>query len=130
MTSPAPWASALAQVGQLTTRLARSGIHLEMLDIGGGFPAQYDRAEPVPPPTDYGDVIATARSLDPLASVADGVSRVAPSASPGARSPDPPRPPQPARQRAQRPFQLELELVLVAVHLDLNPKLVGHAETQ
>lgn len=44
--SPGAWRGALAVVGRLLARLRDDGVTLEMLDLGGGFPARY--AEPVP----------------------------------------------------------------------------------
>ena len=41
--------------GVLMEKLAVAGIRLEMLDIGGGFPARY--ADPVPDASDFGAVI-------------------------------------------------------------------------
>lgn len=45
-TSPMAWARALEQCGMVMRRLLRAGVRLEMLDIGGGFPARY--TTPVP----------------------------------------------------------------------------------
>jgi ornithine decarboxylase len=42
----ASWVQAIASMGRIMTQLRRDGITLEMLDIGGGFPAEYD--VPVP----------------------------------------------------------------------------------
>jgi ornithine decarboxylase len=39
--SPQAWRDAIATVGALMTELSAEGIHLGMLDIGGGFPARY-----------------------------------------------------------------------------------------
>ena len=39
--SPAAWRRAIGVSGELMTRLAGAGIELDMLDIGGGFPARY-----------------------------------------------------------------------------------------
>jgi ornithine decarboxylase len=58
MTAPQAWAPAIDEVGALLTRLAVAGIRLEMLDVGGGFPARY--AEPVPELSAYGKVIGAA----------------------------------------------------------------------
>ena len=44
--SPAAWRSAIALVGVLMTELSVDGIHLEMIDIGGGFPARYVTGAP------------------------------------------------------------------------------------
>jgi len=38
---PSAWASAIDAAGKLMDRLRHEGINLEMLDIGGGFPARY-----------------------------------------------------------------------------------------
>ena len=62
MTSPWAWADALDEVGVLMDKLTAAGIQLEMLDIGGGFPARY--AEPVPAAAAFGRVIRGA--LDQL----------------------------------------------------------------
>ena len=40
------WAKAINALGPAFTALERLGIELEILDIGGGFPARYDRAVP------------------------------------------------------------------------------------
>jgi ornithine decarboxylase len=46
-TEPRAWAAAIAQSGLLMRRLSTSGIHVSMLNIGGGFPARYsDEATP------------------------------------------------------------------------------------
>jgi ornithine decarboxylase len=42
----ASWVQAIASMGRIMTQLRRDGITLRMLDIGGGFPAEYD--VPVP----------------------------------------------------------------------------------
>jgi ornithine decarboxylase len=39
--SPSAWRQAISAVGRLLTRLADDGIELEMLNVGGGFPARY-----------------------------------------------------------------------------------------
>jgi ornithine decarboxylase len=55
MTSPWAWSDALDEVGVLMDKLTAAGIRLEMLDIGGGFPARY--VEPVPAMAAFGRVI-------------------------------------------------------------------------
>jgi ornithine decarboxylase len=45
-TTTSAWRQAIAAVGRLLTQLAGDGITLEMLNLGGGFPAEY--VEPVP----------------------------------------------------------------------------------
>ena len=39
--SPSTWRQAIAAVGRLLSRLADDGIELEMLNVGGGYPARY-----------------------------------------------------------------------------------------
>jgi ornithine decarboxylase len=56
--TPAAWRSALSAAGRMMSRLAADGIMLEMVDLGGGFPARY--VEPVPPIEQYGRVILAA----------------------------------------------------------------------
>lgn len=62
MLEPQAWGTAIDQVGALLTALDRSGVRLEMLDIGGGFPARY--SADVPPLAAYADEIG--RALDRL----------------------------------------------------------------
>ena len=38
---PSAWRQAIAAAGRLMTRLAKDGIRLQMLDLGGGLPARY-----------------------------------------------------------------------------------------
>jgi ornithine decarboxylase len=45
-TEPAAWARAITAAGALMRALEQDGIRLEMLDLGGGFPADY--GDPVP----------------------------------------------------------------------------------
>ncbi|MEU4242167.1 type III PLP-dependent enzyme [Actinoplanes sp. NPDC026619] len=44
--STGAWRSAIRQAGELMDRLRDEGIELEMLDLGGGFPATYVAGEP------------------------------------------------------------------------------------
>jgi ornithine decarboxylase len=53
---PAALLQPLRDVAEAMDRLLRAGVRLDMVDIGGGFPAAYD--EPVPPLTDFGRVAA------------------------------------------------------------------------
>ena len=48
MLSPAAWGVALRQVGAVLRELAADGIRLDLLDLGGGFPARYADVEPAP----------------------------------------------------------------------------------
>jgi ornithine decarboxylase len=63
MLDPAPWAAAVAQAGGVLRELAADGIRLEMLDLGGGFPARYD-VQP-PPLTAFGAVVRDALAALP-----------------------------------------------------------------
>jgi len=45
-TSTTAWVQAIASVGRLMRQLLRDGIQIEMLNIGGGFPARYGDAVP------------------------------------------------------------------------------------
>ena len=58
MLDPAPWERAIAQSCALMQRLAKQGLKLQMLDIGGGFPADY--ATPAPPIECFGQRIMAA----------------------------------------------------------------------
>ncbi len=58
MESPKPWELAIRQASELMIRLKQWGITLDMLDIGGGFPAYY--GEELPDIADYGAVITKA----------------------------------------------------------------------
>jgi ornithine decarboxylase len=57
-TSPSAWASAVRTCGALMGRLLADGITVEMLDLGGGFPAGY--GTPVPSIEEIGGVIGRA----------------------------------------------------------------------
>jgi ornithine decarboxylase len=48
MLTPGAWETALRQAGQVLRELAADGIRLDLLDLGGGFPARY--ADATPPP--------------------------------------------------------------------------------
>ncbi|WP_306216389.1 type III PLP-dependent enzyme [Actinoplanes sp. RD1] len=54
--SPTALDRPLRDVAAIMDRLLRAGIRLQMVDIGGGFPARYD--EPVPALTEFGQVAA------------------------------------------------------------------------
>lgn len=56
------WRQAIASMGRLMRQLHADGIEIEMLDIGGGFPARYD--DPVPSIVQIGTVVN--RALDEL----------------------------------------------------------------
>jgi ornithine decarboxylase len=59
---PSAWASAVDTAGKLMDRLRHEGIELEMLDMGGGFPARYTTG--VPSIDEIG--AATTEALDAL----------------------------------------------------------------
>jgi ornithine decarboxylase len=56
--APAAYARAIDRCGRVLRRLLRHGLVLELLDVGGGFPARY--VESVPPLEAYGAAIALA----------------------------------------------------------------------
>ena len=60
--STASWVQAIASMGRLMRQLLADGITIEMLDIGGGFPAAYDA--PVPSIDQIGRVVN--RALEEL----------------------------------------------------------------
>jgi ornithine decarboxylase len=57
MMSPQAWRDPLERVGEVMEKLAADNVFLEMVNLGGGFPASYTGTEP-PPLTEYGAVIA------------------------------------------------------------------------
>ena len=57
-TSPSAWRQAIAAIGRLLTKLDSDGLELEMLNLGGGFPARY--VEPVPSLEQIADMIRLA----------------------------------------------------------------------
>ena len=61
-TATSAWVQAIASVGRLMRQLPADGIRIEMLDIGGGFPARY--GDPVPSIEQIGSVVE--RALDEL----------------------------------------------------------------
>lgn len=63
MLDPAAWERAIAQSSAVMRHLARQGLKVSMLDIGGGFPAAY--ASPVRPIEEFGRRI--------MAALADGL---------------------------------------------------------
>ncbi|MEE8600385.1 type III PLP-dependent enzyme [Euzebya tangerina] len=60
--NPLAWAAAIGVTGDLMTDLAAEGIQIEMLDIGGGFPADY--GDGVPSIGDIGRMVTS--SIDEL----------------------------------------------------------------
>lgn len=59
---PTAWAKAIMALAPAMTKLRSLGVELELIDVGGGFPARYDR--PVPNVEDIG--AATLAALDRL----------------------------------------------------------------
>lgn len=57
-TDPHRWEASIAASSAVFAELADSGIELEMINIGGGFPARYQ--EEIPPISRYGEVIDAA----------------------------------------------------------------------
>lgn len=57
MMRPTAWKGPLDEVAVMMTTLDAYGVRLEIVDVGGGFPAPYDL--PPPPMVDYGSVIRT-----------------------------------------------------------------------
>ena len=57
-TSTSAWVQAIASVGRMMRQLKADGIRIEMLDIGGGFPARY--GDPVPSIEQLGQVVERA----------------------------------------------------------------------
>ncbi len=61
-TNPAAWTGAIAHAAWIFRACARRGLELELLNVGGGLPAQY-RA-PIAPLADYAEAIETALSVE------------------------------------------------------------------
>jgi ornithine decarboxylase len=57
-TDPGRWQGAIAEAAKVFRRCARAGHDLELLNVGGGFPAQY--LSPIPPIAAYAETIASA----------------------------------------------------------------------
>ncbi|MET0235139.1 MAG: type III PLP-dependent enzyme [Kibdelosporangium sp.] len=57
-TNPSRWDASIAAAAKVFTELASVGIELGMVNIGGGYPAQY--VDDVPPVSQYGDAIDSA----------------------------------------------------------------------
>jgi len=57
-TDPSRWEAAIVSAAEIFAKLRMSGIDLEMLNIGGGYPARY--AENISPISHYGEVIGAA----------------------------------------------------------------------
>jgi ornithine decarboxylase len=57
-TDPSRWEASIMSASEVFAELKLVGIELKMLNIGGGYPAQY--AESIPPISKYGEVIGAA----------------------------------------------------------------------
>lgn len=57
-TDPLRWASAIGHAAGIFRDCARQGVALELLNVGGGLPAQY--RTPIPPLTSYAEAIMSA----------------------------------------------------------------------
>ncbi len=57
-TDPEAWSHAIGHAARVFRTCARAGLPLDLLDLGGGLPAQY--RTPIPPLTRYADTIRTA----------------------------------------------------------------------
>lgn len=55
MMRPTAWKAPLDEVAAMMTTLAEADVRLDMVDVGGGFPAVYDL--PPPPMSEYGSII-------------------------------------------------------------------------
>src|SRR6185436_13479764 len=65
LTKTAPFIDAIARLVELVQQLAKDGIKLEHVDIGGGLGIDYGKGDPAPPsPAEYGQAVRSA--LAPL----------------------------------------------------------------
>ncbi|HUS30895.1 MAG TPA: diaminopimelate decarboxylase [Kofleriaceae bacterium] len=64
LTKTSPFTDAIARLVELVQLLAKDGIKLEHVDIGGGLGIDYGKGEHVPSPADYGKAVRSA--LAPL----------------------------------------------------------------
>jgi diaminopimelate decarboxylase len=64
LTKTSPFTDAIARLVELVQLLAKDGIKLEHVDIGGGLGIDYGKGEHVPSPADYGRAVRSA--LAPL----------------------------------------------------------------
>lgn len=67
LTKTSPFTDAIARLVDLVNQLAKDGIKLEHVDIGGGLGIDYGKGEQVPTPADYGAAVRSA--LAPLTSL-------------------------------------------------------------
>jgi diaminopimelate decarboxylase len=67
LTKTSPFIDAIAHLVDLVQALAKDGIKLEHVDIGGGLGIDYGKGENVPTPADYG--VAVRSALAPLTSL-------------------------------------------------------------
>jgi diaminopimelate decarboxylase len=64
LTKTTPFVDAIARLVELVQQLAKDGIKLEHVDIGGGLGIDYGKGETIPSPAEYGVAVRTA--LKPL----------------------------------------------------------------
>lgn len=67
LTKTSPFTDAIARLVELVQQLAKDGIKLEHVDVGGGLGIDYGKGEHVPTPADYGAAVRSA--LAPLSSL-------------------------------------------------------------
>jgi diaminopimelate decarboxylase len=68
LTKTSPFTDAIARLVELVQQLAKDGIKLEHVDIGGGLGIDYGKGDPAPPsPAEYGQAVRTA--LAPILSL-------------------------------------------------------------
>lgn len=67
LTKTSPFTDAIARLVELVQQLAKDGVKLEHVDIGGGLGIDYGKGEHVPSPADYG--VAVRAALAPLTSL-------------------------------------------------------------
>jgi diaminopimelate decarboxylase len=67
LTKTSPFTDAIARLVELVQQLAKDGIKLEHVDIGGGLGIDYGKGEHVPTAADYG--VAVRSALSPLTSL-------------------------------------------------------------
>lgn len=67
LTKTSPFADAIARLVTLIQNIAKDGIKLDHIDIGGGLGIDYGKGETVPSPAEYG--VAVRAALEPLTSL-------------------------------------------------------------
>ncbi|MDB4954826.1 MAG: diaminopimelate decarboxylase [Myxococcales bacterium] len=67
LTKTSPFTDAIARLVELVQQLAKDGVKLRHVDIGGGLGIDYGKGETIPTPAEYGMAVRTA--LKPLTSL-------------------------------------------------------------